>query len=162
MISDTSSRKNQQALLDRQGKLLTVTDGVPLYYTKGVLVRSTGDAKIFTDKAGFDLLQRKFGEIQPVNSDLFIVRNFQNQWGAINRRGMTVIPLRYNRILSRRWYLHAISPRLYGLVSRDGRELLPPEYEGVEEMTDGIFQVSRGGELGYYDLKMGWIWPLQK
>jgi len=106
--------------------------------------------------------RQKFGDIQPINPDLYIVRNSNKEWGAINRRGMTVIPIHYNRILIRRGYLQGVSPKLYGLVSRDGRELLPPEYEEVKPMTDGIFKITRGGEIGYYALKKGWIWPLQK
>ncbi len=165
--TSTNSQGGQQVLLhwlllDRQGNILPMAGGVPTYWAEDVFVRSTGNAKTFTDKEGLDLLQRQFGEIQPVNPDLFIVRNFDKAWGAVNRRGMTIIPMLYNRVLSRRWYLQAVNPKLRGLVSRDGRELLPPEYEEVEEMTNGIFQVTRGGEIGYYDLKTGWIWPLQK
>ncbi len=162
LIRDTINQENQQVLIDRQGHIFKLPNGVPLYGVEGVFVRSKKSSKNFTDQTGFNLVQQEFGDIQPINPDLYIVRNFTNEWGAINRRGMTVIPIHYNRILVRRGYLQGVSPKLYGLVSRDGRELLPPEYEDVEEMTDGIFKITRGGEIGYYDLKKGWIWALQK
>ena len=40
---------------------------------------------------------------------------------------------------------------LFGLFDRDGREILPVTYEHIQLMNNGLIQVIRKGEIGYFE-----------
>lgn len=50
---------------------------------------------------------------------------------------------------------------LYGLIDRDGHEVIPPDYEAIE-FIDGLYRLHLHGKMGYVDQFGEWVLPLSK
>lgn len=98
----------------------------------------------------------------PFNRQFLDVHNFQGDyatvklaqgWTILDRNGIQKSYPSFNEIIPCGNNLfQARKKTLYGVFDRNGNNILPPIYERVEFLGDGIIQVIRNGELGYYSM----------
>ena len=99
------------------------------------------------------LVQPHFDGAQPFRGKVAVVRK-GNKYGMVNAQGRTVIPLVYERITptaSGRYLIQINDPkrgRSVGLISKEGKPLIHPKYESVEDLGNGYVIVSRRGKFG--------------
>ena len=54
-------------------------------------------------------------------------------------------------------YMPAMQHGRYGLYDLDGRELLPPKYDSIRQLCEGLYEVTRGQWTGVVDGRGEWI-----
>ncbi|MCB0840501.1 MAG: WG repeat-containing protein, partial [Bacteroidetes bacterium] len=113
----------------------------------------------YFDSHGIKLSHKSFEGAKPVNDELSSIEHNERK-NLINLYGIPITYPGYNDIANAgKEVIIASSKRLLGLIDREGEEILPPIYESIEYI-DGLFQVSRYGEIGYLRPDGNWLYPL--
>ena len=116
----------------------------------------------------------KFEAVSSFECGFAIVRK-DSKWGVIDESGNVVIAFNYDdsRCISIsnldpiEWSVRGgscveiIVNRKHGLLSRDGRLLIPIEFDEVQLILDGVAPVKRDGLWGFYDVIKGLIVPCE-
>ena len=161
-------------LIDREGRKLSIGQGKLLFFSEGVFgIEEKGRGQYYADAGGNNLFGRYYHEITPFQLGVAAVRRLPlspkrpELLGAINRRGVMVVPPKF-RLLHIQPDGNIITnpQRFYGLLGKKGATLIPPEFDRIEPFEEkGLFRVERGAALGYMRIvqEQGeWAWPLSK
>ena len=163
-------------IMDREGRVTKIAAGAPVAFSEGIfcIEEPRGSIKwsYFSDAKGNNRFGRYFAEVMPFQQGVAGFRSLldgrrKSSLGAINRRGVMVVPPKYRKLHIQPDGSIITNPqRFYGLLDTRGRELLPPDYDRLERYEDPtLFRVERGESIGYLRVResvVNWVWPLQK
>jgi hypothetical protein len=165
-------------LIDAQGVDVELPRGEPAFFSEGILgIRrprhNEPEAGFYANIRGDNIFGRQFSEIHPFQQGVAKVRPLRT-WGAgvsplgaINTRGVLVVPPKYRALHVQPDGNIVINPQQYfGLADKQGRILLPPEYDRIQAMRNNpsILRVERGEHIGYLWMNKGRavvLWELQ-
>ena len=174
--------KKEELLIDKTGNRIPITTGKPLFFSEGILGILKNPEAIkrrriyfYADESGNNILGRDFAEITPFQLGVSKVRRVMQEvpgakkrrelLGAINKRGVMVVPPKFRNLHLQPDGNIVINPqRFYGLVTVDGKKLLDPIYDLITYYReDSIIRVEQGEKVGYAELKndeLTWIWEM--
>lgn len=148
-------------VIDRWGEPLPVRQGKVLFLTEGIFGRVlAGKSYFFTDVNGNNLFGRYYDDIQAFQQGIAKIKK-GNKWGAINVRGVPLVQAKFNFVhLQKDGNFIVRPPVLYGVISRTGRTVVPPEYDYAEWMQGGLIKLELGEKTGYVRPDGSWIWKM--
>lgn len=167
--------KGKNKIIDQTGKALVVESGEINSYSDNIFEIKTERKKnknsqvgFYSDETGNNLFGRSFSTTTPFINGVATVRIGESRkFGAINTKGVMVVPVKYAKI-----HIHAdgnigCNPqRFMGLLNKKGEVIIEPKYDRIEQFTDeGLYRVERGEKVGYLrfvDGQTEWIWDLQQ
>jgi hypothetical protein len=81
--------------------------------------------------------------------------------GLLDTAGHVVLPLIYDEISAGGWdYFRVLKDTGWGLYDREGKEILPPEFEGIDFREDNLAVVKSKGSYGVMDIfTRQWLVP---
>jgi hypothetical protein len=173
--------KKQSLVIDRAGLPLDINDGQPAFFSEGLLGINRPALKkqamssrpsFYADASGNNVFGQEYAEITPFQLGVAKVRpvSEENQarrpLGAINKRGVMVVPPKYRMLHIQPDGNIIINPqRFYGLANKKGEILLPPQFDRIDLMKEeGVYRVERGEKIGYYLMRGSEaeeVWPLR-
>lgn len=107
----------------------------------------------YVDQSERLVVQPHFDRAYPFRGKVAIVMK-KGKYGMVNTRGRSVVPAVYDRIVpteAGRYLIYRNDPQrgtLVGLVSAEGRPLIHPKYESVDDLGNGYVIVSRNEKYG--------------
>lgn len=85
------------------------------------------------------------------------------KWGIINRKGIEIIPPKYDKIETfENGYAKVRIEGFTGLSDLNGQMIVKPDFEYISYAGDGLFRVEQGDRVGYFDQDGNWVWTLSK
>ncbi|MEI6409919.1 MAG: WG repeat-containing protein [Bacteroidota bacterium] len=117
----------------------------------------------FADAAGNNIFGRMFTAAGPFRFG--VAKAYKNNaWGAINRRGVFVVPPKFKEVFPQPdGNIHVRPKYLYGLIDKKGNVLFEPTYDLVELYPSGVYRLELGEMVGYRFRDGGdWLWPMGK
>lgn len=165
--------EQKTSILNSQGKAIDFIGGVPIFYSEGIFGMQNGKKSFYyADINGNNIFERYFSEIEAFQLGVAKVRPILDDpkkralLGAINRRGVMVVPPKFRNLHVQKDGNIIINPqRYFGMSDPQGNILLEPIYDKIEQFeADHIFRVEQGEKIGYCRLlgnEIEWIWDLQ-
>ncbi len=159
--------------INRAGQEILMEGGKPVFFAEGIFgVQRSTEKAYYADASGNNLFSRTFAEISPFQLGIAKVRPLSEEGqrrrplGAINRRGVMVVPPKYRMLHIQPDGNIIINPqRFFGLADKAGKMVLPPDFDRIDQLAEeGLFKVERGEKIGYYHFdgsQMKVYWPLQ-
>lgn len=87
----------------------------------------------------------------------------KGKWGIINRKGIEIIPPKYDMIDTfENGYAKVRIEGFTGLSNLSGHLIVEPDFEYISYAGDGLFRVEQGDKVGYFDQNGSWVWTLSK
>ncbi|MCB0593200.1 MAG: WG repeat-containing protein [Phaeodactylibacter sp.] len=180
---------NQKQIIDQEGQLVFIKNDTVLFYSEGIfgmkealppemaenLKKSKEEPPsryYYADASGNNLFGRYFDHISPFEAGIAAVKpaaaskTDQNRFGAINKRGVMVVPPKYGFVKRQADGNIGTNPqRFYGLIHKAGQQLIEADYDRIERFGEhDLYRVERGEKIGYLmkrGERMVWAWPLQ-
>ncbi|MFN7120215.1 MAG: WG repeat-containing protein [Saprospiraceae bacterium] len=170
--------KNRSLILNSKGEAVDFKVGKPIFFGEGLFgvsetLSGTNNKEryFYADGSGNNLFGRYFGSINEYQLGVAKVANETSKkesrklLGAINNRGVLIVPLKYNNLHIQPDGNIIINPqRLFGLANKNGKILLAPAYDRISRFRENdLFRVERGEKVGYLRIKndqVEWIWAL--
>lgn len=91
------------------------------------------------------------------------VVQMNGKWGIINRKGIEIIPPKYDQIETfENGYAKVRIEGFSGLSNLNGKLIVEPDFEYISYAGDGLFRVEQGDKVGYFDQSGNWVWTLSK
>ena len=85
------------------------------------------------------------------------------KWGVINRKGIELIPPKYDKIEGfQNGYAKVRIEGYNGLSNLQGQLIVKPDFEYISYAGEGLFRVEQGDRIGYFDQRGDWVWTLAK
>jgi hypothetical protein len=106
----------------------------------------------FIDKQENLTVQPYYKEVKPFRHGFAQVKNNSNKWIFINKNGVPVNTTLYDqfRKVKNEKYI-VIKNKNWGITYANGKEILSPKYEYLEEMSDTLIKVKKDGKYGVMD-----------
>ena len=107
----------------------------------------------YIDKSERLVVQPHYDCAYPFREEVAIVEK-GDRYGMVNTQGQLVVPMTYDRILptsSGRYLVYLEDPHrgpVVGLVSAEGKPLIHPKYESIEDLGNGYVIAGRNGKYG--------------
>lgn len=173
-----ATTQNRSRILNTRGGEVDFKTGKPIFFAEGLFGMSEAPQEgkqserfFYADGAGNNLFGRYFGSITAHQLGIAQVSNETTKedkrklLGAINDRGVLIVPLKYNNLHIQPDGNIIINPqRLFGLADKSGKILLAPAYDRISRFREkGLFRVERGEKVGYVRIiegKVDWLWNL--
>lgn len=172
-------RQGERAsLIDHHGNPVELKAGEPRFFAEGIVgIRQArgkfAEAGFFADVQGDNIFGRHFQELHPFQQGVAKVRPYKrsgasSELGAINRRGVMVVPPKYRNLHVQPDGNIVINPQqFFGMTDLQGNILLAPDYDRISPMyaNKNLFRIERGEHIGYILLQNGKadvIWDLQQ
>lgn len=150
-------------LLDHDGQLVlapSVTRLLKFQEGRGLVRDEAYRFYFITEQA--DLYDGYYQEATAFHHGVAVVQ-VDGKWGVINRRGIEIIPPRYDQIGSfENGYAKVRIKGFNGLINVNGELIAQPDYEHISYAGEGVFRVEQGGKIGYFDQEGKWIWSLSE
>jgi len=171
-----SNRFGNNFIINASGDTLSLGRGVPQFLSNGLVgmkdTTTNEERYYYADISGRNVFARYFKKISPFKRGIASVRKLsigsmdEERLGAINERGVMVVPPKFGHIHIQADGNVIINPqRFYGLMTHDGKELIPPIYDKITEFEElNLFRVEQGEKIGYVRIKedkASWVWELQ-
>lgn len=115
-----------------------------------------------TDHQGKNLFNQSFEfSLSPMlmGDDRYVLQK-ENSFGLTDLEGQDLLPCRFDSVLD--WDAHSISMISEGKAcafDRQGREILPPKYDSIHILGEGLFEVIRRDKRALYHQEIGFITP---
>ncbi|WP_127530227.1 WG repeat-containing protein [Paenibacillus kobensis] len=134
-------------------------------FFEGLAAVQKGGKWGYIDKTGAVVVPFQYDAAQQLSGGLAVVgllTDGEMKFGYINGQGKEVTPIVYDSTgYGNNGYAHVImkgkksgsvydSDAAYGLVGLQG-EIIPPVYESVSDVSDGMIVVKQDGKFGYFD-----------
>lgn len=176
IVDGTTVKKARKTIIDMEGREMPLEEGEPIFFSEGLLgveIKKGEEKKYYyADANGRNAFGRYFSFISPYNLGIATVRPYYEHargtelLGAINKRGVMVVPPKFKRLFIQPDGNVIINPvKYYGLLSHDGDEILEPIYDRIDQYGEfNLFRVEQGEKVGYFRLvnnKANWVWDLQ-
>jgi len=164
------TKGGKEILINERGERIFFHYGTPSFFSEGIFgIENFNNQKPFyTDASGNNIFGKHFEKIFKFNLGVAKVQppNKEQLFGAINTRGVMIVPPKYKRLHPQPDGNIIINPqRFFGLVDKKGNVILEPKYDKIDMFKgENLFRVERGESLGYLRSKNGkvtWIWELQ-
>lgn len=176
------SYEQQPLAINKAGEPILLKGGTPAFLSEGILgvhrfsrskpATAPPSSGYYTDASGNNLFGQEFSEISPFQLGVAAVRpispnpSAQMPLGAINRRGVMVVPPKYRRLHIQPDGNIIINPqRFYGMANKSGQVLVPADFDRIDELNEpGLFRLERGEHIGYIWIDEGQVrevWALQ-
>ena len=169
------STDEEQIIITKAGLRVTTEQGHPAFFAEGLFGMEHKRKKqqsFYADASGNNVFGRFFEEITPFQLGVAKVRRLSEQegrrelLGAINRRGVMIVPPKYRMLHIQPDGNIIINPqRYYGIATRSGNIIVEPEYDRIEAFEEeGLYRIERGEKIGYIVIENGVsreLWPLQ-
>ncbi|MEM1215247.1 MAG: WG repeat-containing protein [Bacteroidota bacterium] len=82
------------------------------------------------------------------------------RWGIIDRRGMQLVACKYYFFQDRPDGIFKVGPPVFGIYNREGKQVVPVQFDNLVLMEKGLFRVERGEQVGYRKVSGEEVWPL--
>jgi hypothetical protein len=158
--------KDKWALMDRTGKEITAFIYDLIWYNEppyDEVIRVGIDEKYGTvDVNAKTVIPVIYDRLQAFIHG--IARAEKNEkWGVIDLTGKIIIPFENELIYwsddNTMLYVKK-EEKKYGLYNKEGKELLPPEYEYIFDFSEGLAHVEKNGKYGFIDTAANVVIPL--
>lgn len=151
---------NGRYIIDRAGK-----PGLAAFaFGEGVFCMKTARGNtFFADAAGNNIFGRMFTAAGPFRFG--VAKAYKNNaWGAVNRRGVFVVPPKFKEVFPQPdGNIHVRPKYLYGLIDKKGNVIFEPAYDLLELYPGGIYRLELGEMVGYRYRDGGdWLWEMGK
>ncbi len=147
------NQKGQQVIQPSLNRLLNFEEG------RGLMRDASYRFYFITEEA--NLYDGYYEAASSFQNGVAIVR-IGNKWGVINKKGIKVIPPKYDNITAfKNGFAQIRIKGLYGLVNSNGDLLLPPKHEQIIPVGNDILRVEKGNAIGYIRTNGNWFWQLQ-
>jgi hypothetical protein len=167
-------KDDERMIINKVGIRVTTREGEPAFFAEGIFgikEESKKGSAFYADASGNNVFGRNFAEISPFQLGVAKVRRLEQKegrrelLGAINKRGVMIVPPKYRMLHIQPDGNIIINPqRFYGVVSKKGDILIDPIYDRIEQFAEeGLYRVERGEKIGYIILKGDQaldVWPL--
>ena len=140
---------------------------IPLEYdqvsivSEGLIAVKKDDAWSYIDKQGQLVLSLRDMEGSAFRNGIAPVKNEEFKMGAINRSGQLVIPVEYDSVIVLDQYVRVKKDNLYGYLDTEGHEIIPVQYDYVEDIGEGLCCVEKDGKYGFCNTDGQIVIPLQ-
>jgi hypothetical protein len=133
-------------------------------YSKEFASVKFNDKYGFIDKKGNEIIPPQFQDAKDFDTNGYAIVKSNNLWGVINSQGQALIPIKYVTIshLNNRFFRFSYSERgKEGMVNISGKEIIPPEYDGIGSYDEGLLTVINNKKAGYTDSNGKLILPIK-
>lgn len=183
------NNNGENQVINRKGELVFMKNDTLLFYSEGIFgmkealppvlaetekpnAKSPPPKFYYADASGNNLFGRYFSYISPFEAGIAAVQPLspdeegQQRFGAINKRGVMVVPPKYGFVKRQADGNIGTNPqRFFGLADTSGNILIEADYDRIEPFGEfNLYRVERGEKIGYL-MKQGnrmiWAWPLQ-
>lgn len=169
-IAKVVTAEDQVLYLDKQGEAIEFEKAKIQGYSEGIFgIKRRDKRSFFADKSGSNrFVGRTFYHISPYKNGIAKVKpDRRSKYGAINKRGVMVLPPKYAYIHQQADGNIIVNPQSFmGLLDKDGNTILETKYDAIEAFNiPNFYRVESGEELGYVSMQNGkleWLWALQK
>lgn len=147
-----AKRKGKWAVLDTAARFRT-----PFRYNhleafdRGLAAVRIDGRQGYIDPRGQPVIPIRFRKIRRLGGERFLARD-SSGWHLYDRKGMVLNTEPYAKVSA--FYDGFAVTRtadLYGVITRDGRELCPPRYTELRKFFEGYAMVQRDGKWGHLD-----------
>lgn len=166
--------EGKSRIINRAGEEVRTKKGQPAFFSEGIFGirnKEKDNQDFYADASGNNIYGRYFDEIYPFQLGVAKVRRVSERegvkalLGAINRRGVMIVPPKYRMLHIQPDGNIIINPQRYhGLADKKGQILVEPLYDKIEAFSEpGIYRLERGEKIGYISLITGEcrvLWPL--
>jgi hypothetical protein len=139
-----------------------ITNFYTLRFSEGLAAASKdGVAYGYIDKQGKTIVPYQFKYARSFSEGLGLVQTKTGQWGFINKTGKLVIslPTANNLSITEATLLSNFSEGLagvkigdkWGFIDRDGKQVIPPQFDNVYPFSEGLAGVSVQEKYGFID-----------
>jgi len=155
MLSERSNKhaKPNQTAVFLRPKAMTDTEKhlFPIYVRHGKNPENFTAG--FIDHEGTIALEPRYEDAKRFSEGLAPVR-LHGKWGAIDVHGNSVIPCTHEGIGLRfsEGRIRFTVGNCHGVLSSDGRVIVPPRYKAISSFAEGSAYVSNGKNFGFVDL----------
>lgn len=133
-------------------------------FGEGVFCMKTARGNtFFADAAGNNIFGRMFTAAGPFRFG--VAKAYKNNaWGAINRRGVFVVPPKFKEVFPQPdGNIHVRPKYLYGLIDKKGNVIFEAAYDMLELYPGGVYRLELGEMVGYRYREGGdWLWEMGK
>jgi hypothetical protein len=169
-FEEASVFRNDRAIVKKDGKVGTIDKNgknmISFNYQSMYYDASTGwynaqkkDKVGMIDRRGKEMIPFEFDDIHYFSkiNEGYAVVEINKKWGMIDQQGKLVIPARYDSIFDcKEGYCFVTNlvgnDDKFGIVSyQNGTELIPPQYNGVGNIYEGLAVVKKGFNDSYLD-----------
>ncbi|MEY4904066.1 MAG: hypothetical protein RLZZ292_1881 [Bacteroidota bacterium] len=115
------------------------------------------------DKNGYEIIPMRYWAVSPFIKDVAFVM-FDDGWGAINRKGETVIPFQYAEMFWTKYGAWAKKDNKWGFINRKGKAVVPFIYDELSMDTwkhAKDYRIAKDGLWGTVDVKGHIVIPVQ-
>lgn len=147
-----TSDPNWTGYIDLEGK--SALDGTGRFVHGGwfsdgicpVMVSSRPEKHIYVNRDGSQAFPGTFQDTRQHFEGLAAVKR-KGQWGAIDRRGETVIPVKYDSVGNcRSGLIRARSGERYGYLNKRGEVAIPFQFMAARDFANGLAAVATNGD----------------
>jgi hypothetical protein len=106
----------------------------------------------FIDKRENITVQPYYKEVKPFRNGFAPVKNTANKWLFLNKVGKPVNTTLYDNFWKTRNEKYIVlKGKRWGITYPDGKEILSPKYEYLEEINESLIKVKKDGKYGVMD-----------
>jgi hypothetical protein len=116
---------------------------------------------VYLNKEGVNEFGSAYWDIKPFEHGLGQVRRGYF-WGTVNQFGLYVTPPKYILYDLKSDGVHVRVPTLMGLADKNGKIIIPPEYDRIEVVGSRFFRVEQGDAIGYRNADGTWVWEMSR
>ena len=166
----TLDEKGKVLYLNTNGEVIEFERSKIHAYSEGIFGIKRRDKRFFfADKTGSNrFVGRTFYHISPYQNGIAKVKpERRSKYGALNRRGVMILPPKYAYIHQQADGNIIVNPQSFmGLLDKEGNTILATEYDAIDAFNiPNFYRVESGEEVGYVTIQNGkleWLWELQK
>jgi len=108
----------------------------------------------FIDKAENLNVQPYYKEVKHFRNGFAPVKNIKNKWSFIDKEGKPVNTTFYDEFVETKNEKYLVQKnKRWGITYSNGKEILSPKYEFIEELAPNILKVKKDGKYGVMDFQ---------
>jgi hypothetical protein len=143
-------------------------DGISFLDSNYCVDNISGKFGLVNFRTGKTILKPDFENITRLSDSLFAICQ-NKKWGVVKRTGKFILPFEYDRIeadtlgflklstfkISSVGDVKNLKPidEKFGISNSDGKVIIPVSYEGIGDLTEGLYPVRKGELWGFVNLK---------
>lgn len=153
-------QNSSSRLLQTNGKE-RIFDDATILFSDGELVGCGSIKKqFFTDQQGNRVFANTFDKIEAFGSSETAAVTRHGRKGIVDRRGMILVPCKYYKFEARADGTYLVGPPAFGIYDREGKLVVPVEFDNLLLLEGELFRVERGEKIGYLKTDGTVIWEL--
>jgi len=159
-------KANSFGVINNENKTLIPIGNTEIYPTDEHFLVKNSNGNILLDKKFNSVFKNKYQDLEPIfyDQDNKYIAKRNGKYGIINLKEMNIIPFKYDEISNWVEYgpkAHFVTEnKKKGLISYDGKILIPTEFDLLSYISDDYIIVSKDKKFGVVDIKDKKIIPI--